>query len=153
MKKSLTIFLAALMTLFAGFQPAVAESEPSSLVISQPWAAHTGKRTMSAAAYFTISNTGDTADTLIGVKSDSAKMSTLHRSYEEGGIMRMDHIPALQIPAGGQVALSPGGYHIMLMQLAIPLKRGETFPLTLVFEKAGEVPVTVNITGIGGPEH
>ncbi|MBV1900442.1 MAG: copper chaperone PCu(A)C [Kordiimonadaceae bacterium] len=153
MKNLLVIFLAALLPLVTTLQPAAAKSEPSSLVISQPWAAHTGKRTMSAAAYFTISNTGNTADTLTGVKSDSAEMSTLHRSYEEDGIMRMDHIPALQIPAGGQVALSPGGYHIMLMQLAIPLKRGETFPLTLVFEKAGEVPVIVNITGIGGPEH
>ncbi|MEX0297766.1 MAG: copper chaperone PCu(A)C [Kordiimonas sp.] len=122
------------------------------LTIDQPWAPHTGKRTMSAAIYLSIHNAGEMDDTLIDVKSDVANMTTLHRSYEEDGIMRMDHIDVLEIPAGGNAALAPGGYHIMLMQLEAPLKRGEYFPLTLVFENAGDVKVMVKITGIGGPE-
>ncbi len=128
------------------------DSHEHKLTIDQPWAPHTGKRTMSAAVYLAIHNAGDTDDTLVDVQSDVAEMTTLHRSYEEDGIMRMDHIDALDIPAGGDAALSPGGYHIMLMQLEAPLKRGEYFPLTLVFENAGEVEVMVEITGIGGPE-
>tara|TARA_R110002096_G_scaffold116168_2_gene251804 strand:- start:1951 stop:2415 length:465 start_codon:yes stop_codon:yes gene_type:complete len=122
------------------------------LTIDQPWAPHTGKRTMSAAVYLAIHNGGEEDDTLIDVESDVAEMTTLHRSYEEDGIMRMDHVDTLEIPAGGDTALSPGGYHIMLMQLQAPLKRGEQFPLTLMFEHAGEITVMVEITGIGGPE-
>jgi len=64
----------------------------------------------------------------------------------------MDHVARLDIPAHGAVSLSPGGHHIMLMQLAHPLKRGDSFPLTLIFEKAGPIQITVAITGIGGPE-
>lgn len=122
------------------------------LTIDQPWAPHTGKRTMSAAVYLSLHNGGNASDSLIDVKSDVAGMTMLHQSYEEDGIMRMDHVNALEVPAGGSAALAPGGYHIMLMQLHAPLKKGEYFPLTLVFEKAGEVTVQVEITGIGGPE-
>lgn len=148
-----TIFALLLIAVFPFAQPAFSAAGQASITILKPWAAHTGRRTMSAAAYFTIKNTGPTADTLIGVKSDRAEMVTLHRSYEEDGIMRMDHIRALEIPIKGKAELSPGGYHIMLMSLDAPLKRGKTFPLTLVFEKAGEIEVKVDITGIGGPEN
>ena len=147
------IFTVFLTALFSFAPPAFSADEQASITILRPWAAHTGRRTMSAAAYFTIKNTGLTADTLIDVKSDRAEMATLHRSYEEDGIMRMDHVEALEIPAKGKADLSPGNYHIMLMSLDAPLKRGKTFPLILVFEKAGEIEVNVDITGIGGPEN
>lgn len=128
------------------------EQHAHKLTIDQPWAPHTGKRTMSAAVYLKMHNGGPESDTLVNVRSDVAEMTMLHRSYEEDGIMRMDHVEALEVPAGGSAALSPGSYHIMLMRLAAPLKRGEHFPLTLEFEKAGPVTVMVEITGIGGPE-
>jgi len=120
--------------------------------IEQAWAPHTGKRTMSAAVYMTIRNDGDQKDTLIEVKTDQAAQSMLHQSKDVNGIMRMEHVERLDIPAGGTVQLAPGGHHIMLMQLAHPLKRGDVFPLDLVFEKAGKVRIFVEIVGIGGPD-
>lgn len=122
------------------------------LTIENAWAPHTGKRTMSAAIYLSIKNDGKQADFLTGVSSEAANMAMLHESKEVEGIMRMEHVEALEIPAGGSASLTPGGHHIMLMQLVAPLKRGEVFPLTLSFEKAGDVAITVEITGIGGPQ-
>lgn len=129
-----------------------ANNQSHKITIEQPWTPHTGKRKMSAAAYFTMHNWSDENDTLVDVKSDIAEMTMLHRSYEKDGVMRMDHVDGLEVPAGGTAALAPGGYHVMFMQLHAPLKRGEHFPLTLVFEKAGEVTVQVEITGVGGLE-
>jgi len=128
------------------------EVHNQTLTISNAWAPHTGKRTMSAAVYLTLHNDATTVDTLIDVKSDIARMTTLHHSYEKNTVMRMDHVDRLDLPAQEIITLSPGGYHIMLMSLDAPLKRGEYFPLTLVFEKAGPVQIMVEITGIGGPE-
>lgn len=153
--KPLFTFFATLLAVLSLATPALShdtDKHDHMLTIDQPWAPHTGKRTMSAAVYLALHNGGKEDDALINVKSDVAEMTTLHQSYEEDGIMRMDHVDALAIPAGGSAALSPGGYHVMLMQLSAPLKRGEHFPLTLVFEKAGEITVMVEITGIGGPE-
>jgi copper(I)-binding protein len=63
--------------------------------------------------------------------------------------MKMRPLPAVDIKAGGQAELKPGGMHIMLVGLAAPLKEGQTFPLTLTFEKAGKVEVTVTVEKAG----
>jgi len=148
--------LASILTLlFLYAAPATAHdgtAHKHGLTIEGAWAPHTGKRTMSAAAYMVIKNQGDSADALISIKSPAAENSMLHESKEVDGIMRMEHVHALSIPSGGTAKLAPGGHHIMLMHLAEPLKRGEVFPLTLTFEKAGDVTIMVEITGIGGPK-
>ena len=122
------------------------------LTIEGAWAPHTGKRTMSAAVYMVIKNQGDKADALVSLETPAAENSMLHESKEVDGVMQMEHVHALSIPAGGMAELAPGGHHVMLMRLAKPLKRGEVFPLTLTFEEAGDVTIMVEITGIGGPK-
>ena len=65
---------------------------------------------------------------------------------KDGGMMKMSAIDALALPAGKTVELKPGGYHVMLMDLAQPLKEGETVPLTLTFEdKAGKKQTQVEV--------
>lgn len=150
--KSILITLTSSLFLLTGTVSAFDGNHSHGIMIDQPWAPHTGKRTMSAAVYFKIHNNGHHADALVGVETDLAEVAMLHRSYEDDGIMKMDHVEALEIKAGGDAALEPGSYHIMLMRLVKPLKRGEVFPLTLEFEKAGKVQVIVEITGIGGPK-
>jgi hypothetical protein len=66
------------------------------------------------------------------------------------GVMTMRPVKGgLSIPPGQSVTLAPGGYHIMLMELKAPLKKGDKVPVTLAFEKAGEVNVTLDVQGIG----
>jgi len=145
---------AALLFIFFLGMPTYAHEEENhgqTLTIEGAWAPHTGKRTHSAAIYFTITNNGSEQDTLTGVETPAAGSATLHQSKEVDGIMQMDHVPMLAIPAGATVNLRPGSYHIMLMRLVAPLKRGDIFPLSLSFEHAGAVTITVEVTGIGGP--
>ncbi|MCK0069180.1 copper chaperone PCu(A)C [Kordiimonas laminariae] len=150
--KSFLLTLLSSLFLFTSDLAAFDGNHSHGITIDQPWAPHTGRRTMSAAVYFKIHNNTHHADKLVGVETDLAEIAMLHRSYEDDGIMKMDHVEALEIPAGGDAALEPGSYHIMLMRLEQPLKRGEVFPLSLQFEKAGTVQVIVEITGVGGPK-
>ena len=65
--------------------------------------------------------------------------------------MRMRAVENIPVPANGQTALEPGGYHIMLIGLKQALKEGGSFPLTLTFEKAGSVTVQVPVQKAGAP--
>jgi periplasmic copper chaperone A len=60
-------------------------------------------------------------------------------------VMQMQEVDRIDLPAGTAVALAPGGYHVMLLDLVKPLELGDTFTLTLTFEKAGTREVTVTV--------
>jgi periplasmic copper chaperone A len=81
--------------------------------------------------------TSKTDAKLVGVKTPAAGMADIHQTTMDGGVMRMRHVEAIPLPAGKPVALEPGGYHVMLMHVARPLKEGETVPLTLTVEDKG----------------
>lgn len=101
------------------------------------------------AAYLTILNPTGEPDRLIGAATSTAKRAALHTHLHENGVMKMRPIKAVAIPAHGTAELKPGGNHLMLMGLVAPLKKGGAFPLTLKFEKAGEVSVMVKIGAVG----
>ena len=65
-------------------------------------------------------------------------------------IMKMREVKSLIVPAGGALELKPGGYHMMLINLKAPLKQGDKVPVTLKFEKAGEVKVELAVESLGG---
>jgi len=104
------------------------------------------------AAYLTITNWTETGDRLIGARTGVSEKAEIHTHLMDNGIMRMRQVEAVEIPAGGVAELKPGGDHVMLMGLKAPLQEGESFPLTLIFETAGEVEVTVGIAGVGAQD-
>lgn len=102
-----------------------------------------------SAAYFTVKNTGDATDRLLSVTADVSTKVEVHEMVMEGGTAKMQAVKApLEIPAGGELVLKPGGYHIMLMNLASPLKEGQQVKLTLTFEKSGKIEVTAPVKKI-----
>jgi hypothetical protein len=116
------------------------------LVIDNPWARESVTRT--GAAYLTVRNGGDAADRLVGVASEVADRAELHSSVVQDGVMRMRPVDAVEVPAGGEAVLEPGGLHVMLIGLKAPLEEGDSFALRLVFEDAGEVEVVTTIEDI-----
>lgn len=117
------------------------------VMIEAPWArASIGKN---GAAFVTISNMGKTDDKLIDVLSDIARRTELHTHKMDGNVMRMRPVESIPVPAGGTVTLKPGGHHVMFMGLERKLTEGEAFPLTLIFEKAGKMQVSVKIGKMG----
>lgn len=128
-----------------GMQTAMADG----VAVEAPFARATAGPARNGATFLTVRNAGAEADRLIGAKTPVAERAELHTHLHENGVMKMRPVEAIAVPAGGVATLEPGGDHIMMMGLKAPLKEGESFPLTLIFEKAGEVTVDVPIGGVG----
>jgi periplasmic copper chaperone A len=101
--------------------------------------------------YLTIHNGGSTADTLISVSSPAAAKVELHEMTMKDNIMRMRELKdGIAIAAGATVSLSPNTLHMMFKQVKTPFKQGGTVPVTLTFEKAGPVALTLPVTSAKG---
>ena len=99
--------------------------------------------------YFTITNAGKTADTLIGASSVAARSVTLHQMKMNGSVMEMRALPqGIDIPAGGTVTLAPHGLHLMFEKVTAPFKAGASVTVTLSFAKAGKVDVALPVGAI-----
>ena len=141
-------------------QPGLAQSGTTptttgGIAVEHAWARATTAAAKTGAAYFTVVNKGSTSDRLISASSPASDKAQLHVTIEDHGVMRMRPMPDLEIKPGATVSLVPGQMHLMLIGLKAPLKLGETFAMTLTFEKAGpiEVQVKVEKPGAGSMEH
>jgi copper(I)-binding protein len=115
--------------------------------VDNVWARTSARMQDAGAVYMEISG-GDEADRLIDVSvaSTVAGSAQLHESMMDAdGVMMMQEVGAIDVPADGEVMLEPGGYHVMLMMLAEPLQTGGEFDVTLTFEQLGDVTVTAVI--------
>jgi periplasmic copper chaperone A len=120
------------------------------LVISQPWTRATAGGAKVGTGYLTIENKGAVADKLVGGSTDAAGKLEVHQMSMSNGVMKMHQVEGgLAIEPGKTVKLAPGGYHLMLMDLKTPLKQGDKVPLTLEFERAGKVTLSLDVQGVG----
>lgn len=137
----------------AAFLAAVPTLALADVSVTDPWARASIVANRPGAAYLNL--TSDTSDRLLAVSSPAAGRVMIHAvEAGENGVSRMVHLKVLDLPAGETVTLSPGGMHLMLMQLEQKLEEGATLPLTLTFETAGVITVEAPILGIAatGPE-
>jgi hypothetical protein len=111
----------------------------SQVEIENPWSRATAPSVKIAAGYMVIRNKSASADRLIGGSSPMAAKVETHVTMKDGDIMRMREVKGYEVPANGSFALSPAGAHLMLIDIKKPFKEGDRIPLTLRFEKAGEV--------------
>ncbi|MFN3399349.1 MAG: DUF1775 domain-containing protein [Ferrovibrio sp.] len=128
---------------------AAAAVKVGDIAVEQPFARATPAKV--GGVFLTLKNGGGTADRLVKAASPVAESVELHTHIKDGDAMRMRAVENIPVPAHGQTALEPGGYHIMLIGLKQALKEGGSFPLTLTFEKAGSVTVTVPVQKAGAP--
>ena len=120
------------------------------LLITQAWSRATPGGAKVAGGYLVIENKGRAPDRLIGGTVDVAARVEVHEMAMNNGVMTMRPLDkGLAIEPGKTVKLAPGGYHLMLMDLKNPLKQGEKVPLTLEFEKAGKVTLSLDVQGVG----
>jgi copper(I)-binding protein len=115
--------------------------------IEDPWTRATAPGAKVGAGYMKITSTAP--DRLVGASTPAAGRVELHVTSKEGEVMRMREVKAYDIPAKGGFELKPGGAHLMLVDLKAPLKQGTKVPVTLRFEKAGEVKVELQVRALG----
>jgi len=101
------------------------------VTVADPWVRGTVPGQRATGAFMKLTSPTDSA--LVGASSPAAKTVEVHEMKMDGGMMKMRAVPEVPLPAGKPVALSPGGYHVMLMDLAQPLKEGDSVTVTLTF--------------------
>jgi copper(I)-binding protein len=145
-----TIAFAALLTTLLSAPLRAEDVKAGDLLITQAWSRQTPSGAKVAGAYLTIENKGTTADRLVSGSTDAAGRFEIHEMAMDGGVMRMRPLDnGLVIDPGKTVKLAPGGYHVMLMDLKSQFKQGDKVPVTLQFEKAGKVNVSLDVQGVG----
>jgi copper(I)-binding protein len=140
------ILLLAAMLLPASYVVAH-EYDAGPLHIGHPWSLELPPNAPTVAAYFSIHNNGTAPDRLTAVDSPIAGDAQLHEHVHKDGLMKMQQVHDVVIPAGGDISFAPMAYHVMLLDLndRSKLVEGQQFPLTLHFEKAGDVTVNVSV--------
>jgi len=126
------------------------EVKAGDLVITQAWSRATPGGAKVGGGYLTIENKGSVPDRLIGGSAAVADKIQVHEMATNNGVMTMRPLDkGLVIEPGKTVKLAPGGYHLMLLDLKSPLKQGDKLPVTLEFERAGKVSLSLDVQGIG----
>ncbi|MCM5552626.1 copper chaperone PCu(A)C [Pleomorphomonas sp. NRK KF1] len=130
--------------------PAAAhEFKSGSLTLDHPWTRATPNGAEMAGGFVTVVNAGEHADKLVGGSFELSERTEVHEMKMEGDVMKMRQLDGgLDIPAGATVELKPGSYHLMFMKLTAPLEAGTKVKGTLLFEKAGEIPVEFAVEAI-----
>ncbi|NVD74853.1 copper chaperone PCu(A)C [Duganella sp. BJB1802] len=137
MKRILYLMLLAALPAFA------------QVTVSEAWVRGTVAAQKATGAFMTLTSAQDSR--LVGASSPAAGVVEVHEMKMVDDVMRMRQIDGLALPAGQPVQLSPGGYHLMMMQLKQPLANGEKIPLTLEFEDAHKVRSKVVVDAVVKP--
>jgi len=129
----------AAFSLLAG--SALAAEPPA---VTNAWVRATPPGARTAAAYLTMTSPAG-GDRLVGASTPAAGAVEIHTQVAEGGVSRMARLAELELPAGEAVRLEPGGLHLMLIDLAMPLEPGAKVPLSLRFAGAGDLKLEVPV--------
>ena len=146
--------------LFAALWVCAAFTAHAQVEVSDAWVRATGQGQKATGVFMDL--TAKKATRLVGVKADLTGSAEVHEMKMEKDVMKMQAVKSLDLPAGQTVALKPGSYHVMLMDLKAPVAEDSQVVLTLLFEDAAgvktqkEVKAVAKKMGMGGkdkPQH
>jgi copper(I)-binding protein len=118
------------------------------ITILHPWTRAAGANG-NGAGFLRLRNGGAQPDRLISASTPAARVVELHTMERDGDVMRMRPVRDIAVAPGATVELRPGSFHIMLIGLTAPMAQGARVPLTLRFERAGEVQVELAVEAAG----
>ena len=146
--------------LFAALWVCAAFTAHAQVEVSDAWVRATGQGQKATGVF--MNRTAQKATRLVGVKADLTSSAEVHEMKMDKDVMKMSALPnGLDLPAGKAVDLKPGGFHIMLMDLKLPLNKDVAVPLTLTFQDSSgkksqqvvQVPVSVQPPSGQGMNH
>lgn len=128
------------VAVFLFISPALAGSD---LEVREAWVRATVPGQPVAGTYMTLKSASPLR--LISARTEVARAAELHQMSLKDGVMRMRRLESLDLPAGHEVKLAPGGIHLMLLDLKRPLSAGEEIELYLVTRAPGQESRTTHI--------
>lgn len=135
-----------LILLFGLILVACGSGDQEGIVVEEVWGRPSPKSASNAAFYMAINNIGQEADALVAASIDICAATELHMSsIDDAGVMSMQQVGQIAIPAGETTSLEPGGLHVMCINRQADLTPGDNVPISLTFEQAGEIVVDAEI--------
>ena len=148
--KRIAVLLSAAILGFSAAAASAHEYKLGTLEIDHPYARATPPNAPVSGGYMTIRNTGPEADRLVSAEATFADRVEIHEMTMEGEVMKMRQLAdGLEIPAGDEVVLQPGGYHVMFIGIDSQFKEGEIRKAKLTFEKAGTIELDFKVENVG----
>jgi len=115
---------------------ACTSSGDDEIQVEDPWG-RTSPQVAANGAFYMVLNGSDTPDRLVAADAEICGTTELHQTIMNDGVMMMQEAEGgIEIPAGGQALLEPGGYHVMCINKASEFEVGDVIPVTLTFENA-----------------
>jgi periplasmic copper chaperone A len=133
----------AILSVFIGFS-AAAQVKPADVTVKDAWVRTTVPGQKGTGAFMSITAKSDLR--LVGASSAVAGVTEVHEMKMNGDVMQMRAVSGLDLPAGKTVALQPGGFHVMLLDLKTALPKNVTVPLTLLFKDGKGVESKIELT-------
>lgn len=122
------------LALLAFASSAFAAGLADQISVADPYVRMAPPGTKTTGAFMTLKNAGDKEVKLVSAATQVANVTELHNHINDGGVMRMRQVKEIAVPAKGETALKPGGYHVMLIDMKAPLKEGAHVVITLGFD-------------------
>ena len=97
------------------------------------------------AAFMVIRNGGDKDVKVVKADNPVSRVTELHTHINDGGVMRMRPVPAIEVKAKGEAVLQPGGLHVMLIDMKAPMKEGDSVPITLTFDDGSSKTINAKV--------
>ena len=116
--------------------------------IEAPYVRAVPPGTPNSGAFMVFKNTDSVAHAVVAARSSASRVVELHTHRMEGGMMKMRPVKQIEIPAGGETVLKPGGLHVMFIGLKGDLKVGDEVGFTLVFEDGSQTTVTAPVKSV-----
>jgi len=138
--KRLTMLAAGLL-FSAGVQAGAADN----VSVQDPYVRLAPPNAAATGAFMVIRNTGDKDVKVVKADNPVSKVTELHTHLNEGGVMKMRPVPAIEIRAKGEAVLRPGGLHVMMIDLKAPMKEGDSVPITLTFDDGSSKQVDAKV--------
>lgn len=134
----------ALLTIFF-VAPVHAAGVADQISVVAPYVRLAPPGTKVTGAFMTLKNAGDKGAQLVSAASSAAGTTELHNHINDGGVMRMRQVKEIAVPAKGEVALKPGSYHVMLIDMKAPLKEGDHVVIKLGFADGSDKEVHATV--------
>ena len=138
--KKLSLFAAGLL-----FSAGVFAGAADNVTVQDPYVRLAPPNAPAAGAFMVIKNNGDKDVKVVKAANPVSKVTELHTHLNEGGVMKMRPVPAIDIKAKGEAVLQPGGLHIMMIDLKAPMKEGDVVPITLTFDDGSNKQVDAKV--------
>jgi periplasmic copper chaperone A len=138
--KRLSILAAGLL-----FSAGVLAAAADTVSVEDPYVRLAPPNAPATGAFMVIKNSGDKDVKLLKADNPASRVTELHTHINDGGVMKMRPVPAIEVKAKGEAVLKPGGLHVMLIDLKAPMKEGDTVPITLTFDDGSSKKVDAKV--------